>query len=142
MLIRDSRVHSFNALVLLVSIPSETSIFPYCNILITYTRIHLKNMWIILTIFFKNRCNNNYHAKSIKYFTQEQVIVWLKLNFHEVFSVFNWFIIVYYFNLSFSSFSKFCVIFNASLFLFVESKTRCLIPLFFSICPCTSSRSK
>ena len=41
----------------------------------------------------------------------KQIIIWFKSNFHEVFSVFDWFIIIYYFKFSFSSFSDFCVIF-------------------------------
>ena len=94
-------------LVLLVSIPSETSIFSYCNIgIVRYTRIHLKK-FVNIYHFFKNRRSNNYHIKNIKCFTQGQVIVCFKLSFHEVFSVFNLFIIIYDFSLSLSFFPKF-----------------------------------
>ena len=101
-----------------------------------------KNLWIIFSIFLQNRCKKNYHIKNIKYFTQRQIIIWLKLSFHEVFSVSNWFIIIYYFNLCFSFFPKFCVFFNASLSSSVGAKTWYLIPLFFSMVPSISSRNK
>ena len=52
-------VHTFDALVLLISIPHETSILSYCKIFETHTNIHLKSLWIIITIFFKNTPSNS-----------------------------------------------------------------------------------
>ena len=108
---------------------------------ITYMYIHVKYLWIF-TVFLKSRYSNNYHVKNIKCFTQRQFIIWFKPNSHEAFFVFKWFIIIYYFNLSFSFFSKFCLIFNASLSLSVGVKTRYLISSFSSMYPSISLRNK
>ena len=60
----------FDALVLLVSIPSETSIFLYYNILITYTYIHVKKFVDNIYHFFQEQMQQKlkyqeYSGKSI-----------------------------------------------------------------------------
>ena len=99
----------FDALVLLMSIPSETSTFSCCTIFITHTNTHLNKFVDKLTIFFKNKPNNYCQHVHLQQFIQWHIIIYVKFNFHEIFTIFAFFTTVYCFNFIFNAILKFCV---------------------------------
>ena len=116
-------------------IPSEISIISDYSIFITHTNIHLKNLWIIFTLFFKNKSNSHCHCWAL--------IVYLMANHHlsQICSSWN---VLFYLNflpllialISFLTPSQTSVYFvNTFLFLPVEPKTEYLFPLLSLINP-------
>ena len=91
-------LHFFDVLVLLISIPSETSILLYYGIynlykilfIIIIFRLLIQNFLlkhiavVVIFIFIKNWLNEYYNIKQSQWFFWEQRIVWIDFDFCKI----------------------------------------------------------
>ena len=94
-------------------------------------------MQIKFTVFFKNAPNNYCQQVQPEWFLPWQIIICIEFNFHEILTIFTLFTNIYCLNFIFNPIPEYVYFSNTSLFSSVESKSKYLLPFFYSICPST-----
>ena len=119
-----------------MSILSEISILWYCSIFITQASLHLKNMWIILSIFLKSRSNNYCEIIELSYFFKGKLSSELNLAFMKSFPYSPRLLSIFSI-ISLILFQSSAFFINISLFLSLFAKTKYLFASFSSMYPST-----
>ena len=109
----------------------------FCIYLLIFLYHFHNNLFLYLSSSSKTDPTTIVIVGNFNYLFNGYIIIWVKFNFHEIFTIFTCFTTIYGLNLIFNPIPKFFVFFSYFFVFIYRTKTKYLLPFFCSICPIT-----